>query len=162
MREESSRSETRPPGEGFCPLPGFLGCCYLGRYLGIFSRSGSVRIYAKFEVGGKVEKIGWLVVKIAAVSCRRLPAAAAGRRLFARLACRRASQFEIRRINVRLGVLEERLSESRLPKPHGIGLAIDEDDPKLLEKEIQLQRRRLLDLLSEEEETAPSAARGAQ
>jgi hypothetical protein len=88
----------------------------------------------------------------------KLPAAS-GRRgrpqAFCSVACRRASQFEIRRINVRLGVLEDRLSESRLPKPNAFGLAIDEDDPKLLEQEIALQRRRLLDLLSEEDETAP-------
>jgi hypothetical protein len=85
----------------------------------------------------------------------QLPASA-GRRgrplTFCSEGCRRASEFEIRRINNRLGSLEDRLSECRLPSTFG-GSTMD--DPKLLEKEIQLQRRRLLELLSEE--TAPPA-----
>jgi len=80
---------------------------------------------------------------------------------FCSVACRRAAEFEIRRINVRLGAFEDRLSESRLPDTLGL-LNIGAVDPKLFEKEIALQRRRLLALLSEsEEETAPTAARGA-
>jgi hypothetical protein len=112
-----------------------------------------VRIFAKFEVGGTVEKF--------MDQCRncsgKLPAAAAGSRgrprTFCSVACRRAAEFEIRRINARLGSLEDRLSESRLPNTLGF---LTMDDPKLLLKEIALQRRRLLDLLSEEE-TAPAS-----
>jgi hypothetical protein len=84
----------------------------------------------------------------------QLPAASGRRgppKTYCSVACRRSAEFEIRRINDRLGNLEKRLSECRLPV---VGMGIfTMDDPGALEKEIQLQRQRLLDLLCDE--TAP-------
>lgn len=88
------------------------------------------------------------------------PATGRGRPLiFCSTACRRASELEIKRINDRLANLERRLSELRLPSLLGGEVM---DDPKLLEQEIALQRRRLLDLLSGSEDEAATARRDAQ
>jgi hypothetical protein len=68
--------------------------------------------------------------------------------------CRRSANLEIARVNDRLRNLEGRLSETRLADAdHRVdGLdVIGLDDPALLEREIALQKQRLLDLLADDE-----------
>jgi hypothetical protein len=82
----------------------------------------------------------------------KLPASSKpGRPLkFCSEACRRAAEFEKRRVNDRLKVLEQRASEWRVQaNSTGILKGIEMDDPLALEKEIELQRRRLLELCEE-------------
>jgi hypothetical protein len=60
-------------------------------------------------------------------------------------ACRRAAEFEIRRVNDRLVELERRASECRM------GPIQSFEDPVAIEIEIGRQRDRLLELLKPEE-----------
>jgi hypothetical protein len=62
--------------------------------------------------------------------------------------CRRAAEYEIRRINDRLDHLEQRFSALRFTI-HRTGW---EDDPALLEAEIARQRARLAELCDQAEE----------
>jgi len=59
-------------------------------------------------------------------------------------ACRRAAEYEIKRVDNRLGELEKQLSDLR-SSPPGLYLLTD---PTLIAAEIALQRTRLLELLA--------------
>ncbi len=72
-----------------------------------------------------------------------LPVGTTGRpRTYCGTPCRRSAELEIRRLDRRLGDLEERLAELRISTLHVFG-----DDPKRLQAEIKRVRARLLVLL---------------
>jgi hypothetical protein len=63
--------------------------------------------------------------------------------IYCSVGCRRAAEYEIRCVNGRLAALESRLIALRLiSEPTGW-----EDDPALLQAEIEVQRARLAELL---------------
>ncbi len=72
-----------------------------------------------------------------------LPVGTTGRpRTYCAAACRRSCELEIRRLDRRLGDLEERQAELRMSTVHVWG-----DDPKRLQAEIKRVRARLRELL---------------
>ena len=78
-------------------------------------------------------------------------------RKFCSKACRRAGEYEVTRINRRIGALEEKLSYYRMMvSARDRTYIMEYDCPprkaiKIVEKEIKLQEKRLLQLMEEDE-----------